>query len=195
MPTSTQNSEEIIEKRDSNPVVTSCLVLACVFTVVALTLQIAETAELRSGYTDSDLQKGKTAHIVDETKDFERQVKAALEKGTYQLQEHIKKLEAQENTLRDERVRQLQELIPGAGPAIKLDRGLTPAAPGPKGDADVSAPESEPSDGAPTEAEAEPSAAGTEPDVKSSDMPAETPAETSGEKPAEDASGFDDDSK
>ena len=43
-----KNSEEIIERKEGSPVATSCLVIACVAILGAVSLQIAELTQVRA---------------------------------------------------------------------------------------------------------------------------------------------------
>lgn len=57
MPTQT-NTEEIIEKKATAPVATSCLIIAAVALLCAIALQITEIAEYRSGLASTSANPG-----------------------------------------------------------------------------------------------------------------------------------------
>ena len=44
------NNEEIIERKEGSPVTTSCLIIACVAIVGAISLQIAELTQVRASW-------------------------------------------------------------------------------------------------------------------------------------------------
>ena len=56
--TSVNSTEEIIEKRASAPVATTCLILSCAALLVAIVFQVIELAQYRSGTTPASISRG-----------------------------------------------------------------------------------------------------------------------------------------
>lgn len=72
MATGTNSTEEIIEKRASAPVATSCLIIACVAILGAIAFQVAEIAEYRSGRDGISTRPGEGAGEIKARKDIDR---------------------------------------------------------------------------------------------------------------------------
>jgi len=66
----TNQTEEIIEKRDTSPLATSCLALAVLAILGAIALQVAELSELRKTWSPREKEKGQIAFIKAETETF-----------------------------------------------------------------------------------------------------------------------------
>lgn len=71
-------SEEIIEKRDTSPIATACLVVSAVFIVTAIVFQIAEIAEIRKEYSASELEMSPRARA---SRDFRRELGSKIDKA------------------------------------------------------------------------------------------------------------------
>jgi len=56
--TSTNSSEEIIEKKASSPIATSCLIIACLALFGAILFQLVEIGQYRSGSVPTNVKKG-----------------------------------------------------------------------------------------------------------------------------------------
>lgn len=81
MPPTTGTNEEIIEKRDSSPLATSCMVLAALALLGAMALQISEIADETRTLSDSEIQ---TLLSSDFDRALKRQIDA-IEKETQDL--------------------------------------------------------------------------------------------------------------
>ncbi len=60
------NNEEIIERKDGSPVATSCLIIACVAIVGAISLQIAELTQVRASWSPTERTANKVLHVKTE---------------------------------------------------------------------------------------------------------------------------------
>ena len=80
MPLTTTNSEEIIEKKDSSPVATSCLLIAAVALVGAIVLQLAQYVEQTQDLSERQLKSlGKNRYMRIVKRDLEKNVAAVDE--------------------------------------------------------------------------------------------------------------------
>ena len=61
-----KNSEEIIERKEGSPVATSCLVIACVAILGAVSLQIAEITQVRAGWSLEEKNLNRVTHVQDD---------------------------------------------------------------------------------------------------------------------------------
>tara|TARA_Y100000780_G_scaffold132814_1_gene119585 strand:+ start:280 stop:714 length:435 start_codon:yes stop_codon:yes gene_type:complete len=61
-----KNSEEIIERKEGSPVATSCLVIACVAILGAVSLQIAELTQVRAKWSLEEKNLNKVTHVQDD---------------------------------------------------------------------------------------------------------------------------------
>jgi len=74
------NTEEIIEKKATAPVATSCLIIAAVALLCAIALQVTEIAEYRSGVNPNDKNPAKTQADKD-VKNYKEEVGDILSKA------------------------------------------------------------------------------------------------------------------
>ena len=61
-----KNSEEIIERKEGSPVATSCLVIACVAILGAVSLQIAELTQVRAKWSLEEKNLNRVTHVQDD---------------------------------------------------------------------------------------------------------------------------------
>ena len=61
-----KNSEEIIERKEGSPVATSCLVIACVAILGAISLQIAEITQVRADWSLEEKNLNRVLHVEDD---------------------------------------------------------------------------------------------------------------------------------
>jgi uncharacterized protein YoxC len=73
-------TEDIIEKRDTSPLATSCLALALVLIIGAITLQVMEISEIRADWSAIEKREGKIRRVESDVKGFEDDVSAILDK-------------------------------------------------------------------------------------------------------------------
>ena len=66
-----KNSEEIIERKEGSPVATSCLVIACVAILGAVSLQIAEITQVRAEWSLEEKNLNRVTHVLDEGGDLD----------------------------------------------------------------------------------------------------------------------------
>ena len=64
------NNEEIIERKEGSPVATSCLIIACVAIVGAISLQIAELTQVRASWSPTERADNKVLHVKKEQGDI-----------------------------------------------------------------------------------------------------------------------------
>ena len=64
------NSEEIIERKEGSPVATSCLIIACIAIIGAISLQIAELTEVRASWTLSERAANEVLHVKKDQEDI-----------------------------------------------------------------------------------------------------------------------------
>ena len=89
----TNTSEDIIEKRDSSPLATSCLVLATLAILGAITLQLLELRQVRAGMTQAEQNQHKVLTPASDLKKLERRVESIITDGKIGADE-TEKLEA-----------------------------------------------------------------------------------------------------
>jgi len=70
----TNTTEEIIEKRDTSPLATSCLAVALLAIIGAITFQVMELAEIRADWAVTERDQGKILRAKREVADLESRV-------------------------------------------------------------------------------------------------------------------------
>ncbi len=68
----THTNEDIIEKRDTSPVATSCIVFATLALLGAIALQVAELREIRADYSAKERNAGVVSRTVTDYDEIER---------------------------------------------------------------------------------------------------------------------------
>ena len=90
-----KNSEEIIERTEASPVATSCLVIACVAILGAISLQIAELTQVRAEWSLEEKNQNRVLHVQDDLEEIEGKIKGILDKSklsdTQKAKDAIKK--------------------------------------------------------------------------------------------------------
>ena len=90
-----KNSEEIIERKESSPVATSCLVIACVAILGAISLQIAELTQVRAEWSLDEKNQNRVLHVQDDLEEIEAKIDGILDKSklsdTQKAKDAIKK--------------------------------------------------------------------------------------------------------
>jgi len=76
-----KNSEEIIERKEGSPVATSCLIIACVAILGAISLQIAEITQVRAGWDLEEREAYKVLHVDDDLGKITEQIKAIIKES------------------------------------------------------------------------------------------------------------------
>jgi len=74
----THTNEDIIEKRDTSPVATSCIVFATLALLGAIALQVAEIREIRADYGPSERNKGVVLRTESDYNDLENRIDDVL---------------------------------------------------------------------------------------------------------------------
>ena len=97
-----KNSEEIIERKEASPVATSCLVIACVAILGAISLQIAELTQVRAEWSLEEKNQNRVLHVQDDLEEIEGKIKGILDKSKLsapqKAKDAIKKGDAQVET-------------------------------------------------------------------------------------------------
>jgi ElaB/YqjD/DUF883 family membrane-anchored ribosome-binding protein len=57
------NNEEIIERKEGSPVATSCLIIACVAIIGAITMQIAELTQVRASWDPQEREANQVLKV------------------------------------------------------------------------------------------------------------------------------------
>ena len=90
-----KNSEEIIERKEASPVATSCLVIACVAILGAISLQIAELTQVRAEWSLDEKNQNRVLHVQDDLEEIEAKIDGILDKSklsdTQKAKDAIKK--------------------------------------------------------------------------------------------------------
>ena len=76
-----KNSEEIIERKEASPVATSCLVIACVAILGAVSLQIAELTQVRAEWSLEEKNLNRVLHVEDDLEAITSKIDGILEKS------------------------------------------------------------------------------------------------------------------
>tara|TARA_B100001167_G_scaffold162528_1_gene110523 strand:+ start:875 stop:1321 length:447 start_codon:yes stop_codon:yes gene_type:complete len=76
-----KNSEEIIERKEGSPVATSCLVIACVAILGAISLQIAEITQVRADWSLEEKNLNRVLHVEDDLEAITSKIDGILEKS------------------------------------------------------------------------------------------------------------------
>ena len=76
-----KNSEEIIERKEGSPVATSCLVIACVAILGAISLQIAEITQVRADWSLEEKNLNRVLHVEDDLDAITSKIDGILEKS------------------------------------------------------------------------------------------------------------------
>ena len=76
-----KNSEEIIERKEASPVATSCLVIACVAILGAISLQIAELTQVRAEWSLEEKNLNRVLHVEDDQKAITDKIDGILDKS------------------------------------------------------------------------------------------------------------------
>ena len=76
-----KNSEEIIERKEASPVATSCLVIACVAILGAISLQIAELTQVRAEWSLEEKNQNRVLHVEDDLEEISAKIKGILDKS------------------------------------------------------------------------------------------------------------------
>tara|TARA_B100000809_G_scaffold263249_1_gene316040 strand:- start:1202 stop:1651 length:450 start_codon:yes stop_codon:yes gene_type:complete len=76
-----KNSEEIIERKEGSPVASSCLVIACVAILGAISLQIAELTQVRAEWSLEEKNQNKVLHVADDLEALTDRIDGILEKS------------------------------------------------------------------------------------------------------------------
>ena len=76
-----KNSEEIIERKEASPVATSCLVIACVAILGAVSLQIAELTQVRADWSLEEKNLNRVLHVEDDLEAITSKIDGILEKS------------------------------------------------------------------------------------------------------------------
>ena len=76
-----KNSEEIIERKEGSPVATSCLVIACVAILGAVSLQIAELTQVRAKWSLEEKNLNRVTHVQDDLDAITGKIQGILDKS------------------------------------------------------------------------------------------------------------------
>ncbi|MCS5628239.1 MAG: hypothetical protein NZ935_11695 [Planctomycetes bacterium] len=76
-----KNSEEIIERKEASPVATSCLVIACVAILGAISLQIAEITQVRADWSLEEKNLNRVLHVEEDLDAITSKIDGILEKS------------------------------------------------------------------------------------------------------------------
>ncbi|MEC8935542.1 MAG: hypothetical protein VX958_08775 [Planctomycetota bacterium] len=76
-----KNSEEIIERKEGSPVATSCLVIACVAILGAISLQIAEITQVRADWSLEEKNLNRVLHVEEDLDAITSKIDGILEKS------------------------------------------------------------------------------------------------------------------
>ena len=76
-----KNSEEIIERKEGSPVATSCLIIACVAILGAVSLQIAEITQVRAEWSLEEKNLNKDTHVQDDLDAITGKIEGILDKS------------------------------------------------------------------------------------------------------------------
>jgi len=76
-----KNSEEIIERKEGSPVATSCLIIACVAILGAVSLQIAEITQVRAEWSLEEKNLNRVTHVQDDLETITGKIDGILDKS------------------------------------------------------------------------------------------------------------------
>ncbi|HBO50632.1 MAG TPA: hypothetical protein DD471_01510 [Planctomycetes bacterium] len=76
-----KNSEEIIERKEGSPVATSCLIIACVAILGAVSLQIAEITQVRAEWDLEEKNLNRVTHVQDDLDAITSKIDGILDKS------------------------------------------------------------------------------------------------------------------
>jgi len=76
-----KNSEEIIERKEGSPVATSCLIIACVAILGAVSLQIAEITQVRAEWSLEEKNLNRVTHVQDDLEAITGKIDGILDKS------------------------------------------------------------------------------------------------------------------
>ena len=76
-----KNSEEIIERKEGSPVATSCLIIACVAILGAVSLQIAEITQVRAEWDIEEKNLNRVTHVQDDLEAITGKIDGILDKS------------------------------------------------------------------------------------------------------------------
>ncbi len=76
-----KNSEEIIERKEGSPVATSCLIIACVAILGAVSLQIAEITQVRAEWSLEEKTLNRVTHVQDDLETITDKIDGILDKS------------------------------------------------------------------------------------------------------------------
>ena len=85
-----KNSEEIIERKEASPVATSCLVIACVAILGAISLQIAELTQVRAEWSLEEKNQSRVLHVQDDLEEIEAKIDGILDKSKLSVTQKAK---------------------------------------------------------------------------------------------------------
>ena len=97
-----KNSEEIIERKEGSPVATSCLVIACVAILGAISLQIAEITQVRADWSLEEKNLNRVLHVEDDLDAITSKIDGILEKSKVGDGEKAKAVAGGEEFLEEE---------------------------------------------------------------------------------------------
>jgi ElaB/YqjD/DUF883 family membrane-anchored ribosome-binding protein len=87
-----KNSEEIIERKEGSPVATSCLIIACVAILGAVSLQIAEITQVRAEWSLEEKNLNRVTHVQDDLEAITGKIDGILDKSKVGDGEKAKKV-------------------------------------------------------------------------------------------------------
>ena len=114
------NNEEIIERKEGSPVATSCLIIACVAIVGAISLQIAELTQVRASWSPTERAANEVLHVKKEQADIIEGINEILGNSKPLTDEKIEELKS-ESDRSDKLIEDAKKEASGEGSAGSED--------------------------------------------------------------------------